>query len=119
MKPTADSAGLCQFVELEQEGAELGEPLRAELLCPGRLDLGDCLADDADRGGAASGQRDTLGAQVVGIWLALEVAEQVVEGLLGHPEPRGQLGRPRALGSGYWNTFRCAKSRSAKPWSWS
>jgi len=73
---------------------------------PGPSDLGDRLADDADRRGAASGQHDALGAQAVGIGLALEVvealelAEQVVEGLLGDPEPRGQLGRARALGLG-------------------
>src|SRR5215207_7535842 len=52
MKTAADCAGLGQLVELEEEGAELGEPLGAELLRPGCLDVGDGLADDSDRGGA-------------------------------------------------------------------
>ena len=52
------------------------------------------------------GEGDALGAQVVGIRSALEVAEplelaeQVVEGLLADPEPGGQLGGPRALRPG-------------------
>src|SRR3954471_13166218 len=98
--------GLGQLVELEEERAELGEPLRAELLRPGRLDFRDRLADDADRGGAAWGERDPLGGQVVGTRLVLAgvegraIAEQVVEGLLGDRKARGQLGRARALGPG-------------------
>src|SRR3954452_6402376 len=56
MKTAADRAGVGQLVELEEEGAELGDPLRAELLRPGRLHFGDRLADDADRRGAALGE---------------------------------------------------------------
>ena len=49
-------------VELEQEFAELGEAFRAELLRPGGLDFADGFADDADRGRAAWGEGDPLGA---------------------------------------------------------
>src|SRR5215211_3279063 len=92
-------------VELEQEALELGEALRAEALCPGALDLGDGVAERVDRAGAAWGQGDAFGALVVGIGSALEVvealelAEQVVEGLFADPKPGGQLGGPRALWS--------------------
>jgi hypothetical protein len=94
------------MVELEEEAAESGEALRAELLRPGGLHFADRLADDADRGGAAAGEGDAFGAQVLGIWSALEVAEalelaeEVVEGLLADPQPGGQLGGPRTLRSG-------------------
>ena len=92
--------------DFEQEVAELGEAFRAELLRPGGLDFADRLADHADRGVAAWGEGDAFGAQVVGIWPAfevaeaLELAEQVVEGLFADPQPGGQLGGPRALRSG-------------------
>src|SRR5215207_2835960 len=82
-------------VELEQEALELGEALRAEALCPGALDLGDGVAERVDRAGAAWGQGDAFGALVVGIGSALEVvealelAEQVVEGLFADPQPGG------------------------------
>src|SRR5829696_9903318 len=93
-------------VELEQEALELGEALRAEALCPAALDLGDGVAERVDRADATWGQGDALGALVVGIGPALEVvealelAEQVVEGLFADPQPGGQLGRPRALRAG-------------------
>jgi hypothetical protein len=78
--------------------------LLAELLGPFDLELADGLADDADRGDAARAEGDALRAQVVRVGPALEVAgtlelaEQVVERLLADPQPRRQLGRPRALG---------------------
>ena len=99
-------ARLRRLVEFEQEAAELGEALRPELLCPGALDFGDGVADYANRGGAAGGEGDALGAEVVGVRSALEVVEalelteQVVERLLANPQPDGQLGGSRALGSG-------------------
>jgi hypothetical protein len=49
---------------------------------------------------------DALGASVLGIRSALEVAEtfelaeQVVDRLLAHPSPGGELGRSRSLGPG-------------------
>ncbi len=52
--------------------------------------------DHANRGGAAWGEDDAFGAQVAGVWSALEVvealelAEEVVEGLFADPQP----GRP-------------------------
>jgi hypothetical protein len=62
----ADAPGelsaLPRLVELEQEFAELGEAFRAELLRPGGLDFADGFADDADRGRAAWGEGDPLGA---------------------------------------------------------
>src|SRR3954452_3241771 len=58
--------GLGQLVELEEERAKLGEPLRAELLRPGRLDFGDRLAGDADRGGGAGGGGEPPGGAGVG-----------------------------------------------------
>jgi hypothetical protein len=84
----------------------LGEGLRAELLCPGGLHFADRLADHADRGGSSSREDDAFGAQVIGIRSALEglealeLAEEVVEGLFADPQPRGQFGRPGALRSG-------------------
>jgi hypothetical protein len=55
-------SALPRLVELEQEFAELGEAFRAELLRPGGLDFADGFADDADRGRAAWGEGDPLGA---------------------------------------------------------
>jgi hypothetical protein len=46
---------LGQLVDVEQELAELGGAFGAELVCPGGLDLGDCLADHTDRRVAARG----------------------------------------------------------------
>src|SRR5262249_26858637 len=75
------------LVEIVEESAELGEAFWPELLCPGGLHFADRFADDLDRGGAAWGEGDALGAEVVGIRSALEVvealelAEQVVERL--------------------------------------
>jgi quercetin dioxygenase-like cupin family protein len=60
------------------------------LLRPSGLHFADSLADHANRGVAAWGKDDALGALVVGVRPALEVvealefAEQVVERLLAH-----------------------------------
>src|SRR5215472_4857993 len=81
-------------VQIDQERAELPETLRAEFLLPTALDLGDGLTDDADGGGAARREGDALGAEVVGVRSPLEVAEtlelaqEMVQGLLADPEPR-------------------------------
>ena len=86
---------LRQFVELEQEGTELGEAFSAEFLRPRGLEIGNGLADHADRGAAARGEGDALGAEVIRIRSPLEVAEafelaqQVVEGLLADAPPSG------------------------------
>lgn len=54
----------------------------------GGLDLGDGFADHADRRVAARGEGDAFRTKVVGVWLALEVAEllelaeQVIQCLL-------------------------------------
>ena len=75
----------------------------AEQLSPGRLHLGDGVADHLDRGAAARGEGDAFGAEVVGVGLALEVVaaleltQKVVERLLADPQAGGQLGGPRAL----------------------
>src|SRR5438552_5938113 len=103
---SAECAQLRHLVELEQEVAELREARRAELLRPGGLHVGNCLADYANRGGAASREGDPFGAEVVGVRSsleiaeALELAEQVVEGLFADPEPSGQLGGSRTLRAG-------------------
>ena len=74
---------------------ELGEALRAELLRPGGLEIDDRLADDADEGVAADGEGDALAAEVSRVRSALEIAEtlelaqQVVEGLLADAPPSG------------------------------
>jgi hypothetical protein len=100
-----DSAQLRRLVELQQEAAEPREARWAELLCPRGLHFADRLADHANRGGAPSGEGDAPGAQVVGVWSALEVAEafklaeKVVEGLFADPQPDGQFGGPRTLRS--------------------
>jgi hypothetical protein len=76
---------------------ELGEAFGAELLRPGGLHFADGVADHVDCGGAAWGECDAFGAEVVGIGQALEIvealelAEQVVEGLLADPQPGGQF----------------------------
>ena len=76
------------------------------MLRPTGLHLGDGLADHGDRGDAAWREGDALGAEVVGIRTALEVAEafelaeQVVEGLLADPQPGGQFRGPRPLRAG-------------------
>src|SRR5436189_5450975 len=49
-----------RLVQLEQEAAELGEALRAEPCRPCRLDVGDCVADHANCGFAASGEDDAF-----------------------------------------------------------
>ena len=59
-----------------------------------------------DRRDAAWCEGDAFGSQVVGVRSALEVAEalelaeQVVQGLLADAQPRRELGRPRALWPG-------------------
>jgi len=84
----------------------LGEAFWAELLCPCGFDVADRVADHADCGGAAWGECDAFGAEVVGIRLALDVAEalelaeQLVESLFADPQPGGQFGRPCTLWSG-------------------
>jgi len=98
------SSGL--LVDSEEETPELGEVARADFLGPFGLEFADRLSDHVNRGLAAFGEDNALGAQVVGVGLPLEVveafelSEQVVEGLLAHPEPNGQLGGPCALRSG-------------------
>jgi hypothetical protein len=97
--------GLGRWVQVEQEVAELGETGWAESSRPVGLYLADRLADDADSGLAAGGEGDAFRSQVVGVSLAfevveaLELAEQVVDCLLGHPQPGGQLGGPGTLRS--------------------
>src|SRR3954447_12028198 len=54
------SEELCQLTDVEQELAELGETFRAELLCPGGLDLGNGFADHVDRGIAACSECDAF-----------------------------------------------------------
>ena len=100
-----DAAATSRPVQLEQQLAELGEPILAELLGPARLHLADRLAHHAAHRGAAWRQREALRAQVVGIDPALEVAaalelaEQIVQRLLAHPQPGRELRGPRALGA--------------------
>lgn len=84
----------------------MGEALGAELLCPGGLEFVDRLADGERRGGAALGEGDAFGAEVVRVRSAfevleaLELAEEVVEGLFANPESRGELGGPGTLRPG-------------------
>src|SRR5215207_11375723 len=97
---------LGRLVEVEKEIAKLVEAFRAELLRPAGFHLADRLANDADGGLATCGERDAFGAQVLGVWLAcevveaLELAEQVVDGLFGHAQAGSQFGGPRALRPG-------------------
>ena len=93
-------------VELDEKRPELLEPLRAELLRPLGLDLGDRLADHSCDSVTTLRHRDAPRPQVVRVGEtldvpeALELAEQVVERLLAHPQPRGQVGGPEPLRAG-------------------
>jgi hypothetical protein len=68
--PCIGRAASGQPVEVDEEVAQLGEALRAELLRPLGLQFGDRLPDDANRVDAAVSKHHTLGAQVVGVRLA-------------------------------------------------
>jgi hypothetical protein len=54
------------------------------LLRPRRLDIGDGLADHADRGFSPPRQGDAFGAQVVGVRPALEVGAAIAAVMRRH-----------------------------------
>src|SRR3954449_11112077 len=85
------------FVEIAEEQAQLGEALGAELVLPFALDGADDVAHRLRCASAAAGERDALEALVAGIVAplqvaeALELAEQIVQGLFTHAALCGQL----------------------------
>src|SRR5579884_2735131 len=102
--PLRRPAGRRELVEGEEKRLQLCEALGAELLRPGRLDLVDGFADDANRSSPSLGHRDPLAALVARVGPSLEIAEllelaeKVVEGLLAHLQPGRELRGPRVVG---------------------
>src|SRR3954468_24111015 len=85
------------FVEIGEKQAQLGEGFGAELVFPFALDVADDVAHRLRCASSAGGERDALEALVARIVAplqvaeALELAEQIVEGLFAHAGPGGQL----------------------------
>ena len=93
-----------RLVELEQEAPKLGEALRSEPSFPIALDLADGVSHGVPRQLAAPGEGDALGASVVRICPALEIAEsfelaeEIVDCLLAHASSGRDLGGSCPLG---------------------
>ena len=94
------------IAELGEKLVELGEAFRSESLLPVVFDLADRVSHGLTRQYAARCEGDALGARVLWVCVAFEVAgsfevaEQVVECLLADAQPGGELGGSGALGSG-------------------
>lgn len=107
MRPTrapAESPELRRLIELEQKAAELREALLPELFLPVSLDSADGVSDGVGGPFAARGEGDPFRPSVIGVRSALQVAEafelaeEVVDRLLAHASPGGELGGSRPLG---------------------